>query len=198
MCEGAIGRRRRYGKNRVVAAFRRKPAEVIHSRRGNSGDIRGLPCFFLLMSNIRNVAATKMSAMGKKRAAIPNDLKPWIEAKKRHRLSQAHIQMARELGMNPRKFGGIDNHRQEPWKAPLPDFIESLYFKRFGKTRPDTVKSFVEIAAGRAAKKQAKRLAKEARKTAGASNAPEQSSHNPVPSPYVSERAQGADDWFAP
>ena len=41
--------------------------------------------------------------------------------------------MARELGMNPKKFGKIANHKQEPWKAPLPVFIEDLYFKRFGK-----------------------------------------------------------------
>ena len=127
--------------------------------------------------------------MGKKKpSAIPNDLRPWIEAKKRHRLSQAHIQMARELGMNPRKFGGIDNHRQEPWKAPLPIFIEDLYFKRFGKTRPDTVRSFVEIAAGRVAKKQAKRLVKEARKTAAAGNVAASSSEKPAPSPSEPER----------
>jgi hypothetical protein len=43
------------------------------------------------------------------------------------------VQMARELGLNPRKLGKIDNHRQEPWKAPLPQFIEHLYLKRFGR-----------------------------------------------------------------
>jgi hypothetical protein len=43
---------------------------------------------------------------------------------------------ARELGLNPRKLGKIDNHRQEPWKAPLPQFIEHLYLKRFGRERP--------------------------------------------------------------
>lgn len=47
--------------------------------------------------------------------------------------------MARELGMNPRKLGKIANHRQEPWKAPLPQFIEHLYLKRFGRERPQTV-----------------------------------------------------------
>ena len=31
--------------------------------------------------------------------------------------------MARELGLNPKKFGGLANHRQEPWKLPLPEFI---------------------------------------------------------------------------
>lgn len=45
-------------------------------------------------------------------------------------------QMARELGMNPQKLGGKANQRQEPWKMPLPDYIEYLYEKRFGKPRP--------------------------------------------------------------
>lgn len=58
---------------------------------------------------------------------IPNDMLPWIEARKRFRLSHAQIQMARELGLNPKQFGKLDNHHQEPWKQPLPEFIASLY-----------------------------------------------------------------------
>ena len=69
----------------------------------------------------------------------------WIDARKRHKLSHAHIQMARELGMNPKKFGKLDNHKQEPWKAPLPIFIEDLYFKRFGKDRPENVRSIEQM-----------------------------------------------------
>lgn len=64
-------------------------------------------------------------------------LQAWVDARKRHHLSHAHVQMARELALNPSKLGGKDNHRQEPWKLPLPEFIERLYEKRFGKTRPD-------------------------------------------------------------
>ena len=63
----------------------------------------------------------------------------WSEAKKKFRLSNMHIQMARELGMNPMKLGGLANHKQEPWKAPLPVFIEELYFKRFKKEKPNIV-----------------------------------------------------------
>ncbi len=66
--------------------------------------------------------------------------KKWIDAKKKFRLSDTQIQMARELGMNPKKFGSLANHKQEPWKAPLPVFIENLYFKRFKKDKPDVVK----------------------------------------------------------
>ncbi|MBM4340666.1 MAG: hypothetical protein FJ110_14130 [Deltaproteobacteria bacterium] len=75
----------------------------------------------------------------------PEKYQIWIDARKRYHLSHAHIQMARELGMNPKKFGKIANERQEPWKAPLPIFIERIYFKRFGRDRPIEVKSIEEI-----------------------------------------------------
>lgn len=73
-------------------------------------------------------------------AKIKN-LEEWKKAKKRYRLSDMHIQMARELGMNPKKFGGLANHKQERWKAPLPYFIENVYFKRFKRGKPEIVKS---------------------------------------------------------
>ncbi|MBF0584852.1 MAG: hypothetical protein HQL80_11555 [Magnetococcales bacterium] len=87
---------------------------------------------------------------------IPQDLMIWIEARKRFRLSHVQIQMARELGLNPRKFGGLDNNRQEPWKKPLPQFIEDIYFKRFKKTKPDQVRTVEEVAAARQKKAIAK------------------------------------------
>ncbi len=49
---------------------------------------------------------------------------------------KVQVQMARELGMNPAKLGKIDNHKQEPWKLPLQEFIEELYMKRFGRAAP--------------------------------------------------------------
>src|ERR1700730_15604343 len=102
--------------------------------------------------------------MGKE-LRIPEHLKPWIEAHRRFRLSHMHIQMARELGMNPKRFGKLDNHRQEPWKAPLPIFIERIYFKRFGKERPDEVLTIRQFAERQQAKKRAKKLAKLAGKS---------------------------------
>jgi hypothetical protein len=77
--------------------------------------------------------------MGKAPKAVPLQIQAWIEARKRYHLSHSQVQMARELGLNPRKFGKIANHRQEPWKAPLPQFIEHLYRKRFGRERPRVV-----------------------------------------------------------
>ncbi len=96
---------------------------------------------------------------------LPAELQEWLTARTRHHLSHAHVQMARELGMNPRKLGKLDNHRQEPWKAPLRLFIEHLYFRRFGRQRPDAVLSIEERAAVQRAKKAAR---KEARRRARA------------------------------
>jgi hypothetical protein len=43
-------------------------------------------------------------SMSKTSLFIPNRLKPWIDARQRFRLSHAHVQMAFELGLNPKKF----------------------------------------------------------------------------------------------
>ena len=95
---------------------------------------------------------------------IPDKLQAWIEARRRHGLSHAQVQMARELGMNPNKFGKLDNADQEPWKLPLPAFIEHLYRKRFNKDRPDVVLSIEERARLEEQKKAAKREAKRQRR----------------------------------
>jgi hypothetical protein len=75
----------------------------------------------------------RVSGMANGSSALPPQIQAWVEARKRYHLSHAHVQMARELGLNPRKLGKIANHKQEPWKAPLPQFIEHLYLKRFGR-----------------------------------------------------------------
>lgn len=79
----------------------------------------------------------------------------WVEARKRFRLSHAQVQMARELGLNPKKFGSLANHHQEPWKQPLPQFIEEIYCKRFKKDKPDQVRTIEEVAVARRNKKVA-------------------------------------------
>jgi len=93
--------------------------------------------------------------MAKKR--LPDNLQIWIDARKKYHLSHAHLQMARELGMNPKKFGSLANYKQERWKLPLPQFIEQLYFKRFGKSKPDRVVSIEEMAKEIKRKKEEKR-----------------------------------------
>jgi hypothetical protein len=82
--------------------------------------------------------------MAKKIKKTNQKMQAWIDARRRRHLSHSQIQMARELGLNPAKLGRIDNHKQEPWKLPLPQFIEQLYLERFGKTSPHTVVSIEE------------------------------------------------------
>jgi hypothetical protein len=96
-----------------------------------------------------------------KKMKIPEKLQVWIDARKKYHLSHAHIQMARELELNPRKLGKIANHRQEPWKAPLPVFIEDIYFKRFKKRRPDNIKSIEKILKDRLRSKERRRINKQ-------------------------------------
>ena len=102
---------------------------------------------------------------------VDQRLQAWIDARKRHHLSHAHVQMARELGMNPKTLGKIDNHRQEPWKAPLPEFIEHLYEKRFGRTRPEEVLSIEERVKRQTAAKAQKKAKKAQRRVAAAVDA---------------------------
>jgi hypothetical protein len=102
-----------------------------------------LPPVLLLIRSDWPVGKIQIN-MAKQKQLSP-EYQAWIDARKRHNLSHVHIQMARELGMNPKRFGKLDNHKQEPWKAPLPIFIESLYFKRFGKDRPENARSIEQM-----------------------------------------------------
>jgi len=101
------------------------------------------------------------------RNKLSDGLQEWIEARKRFHLSHAHVQMARELGMNPKTLGKLDNHDQEPWKAPLPLFIEHLYFRSFGRERPEVVMSVEERARARDAKRTARKEARRRARTEG-------------------------------
>ena len=88
-------------------------------------------------------------------------LEKWLVAQKRHRLSDKQVQMARELGMNPDKLGKIDNHKREAWKTPLPQFIEEIYFKRFKREEPETVKPLKQVMAEMEARKKQQKAKKE-------------------------------------
>lgn len=100
----------------------------------------------------------------------------WIDARKRHKLSHTHVQMARELGLNPKKLGKLDNHKQETWKAPLAIFIESLYFKNFGKERPENVRSIEQTVKD----KKQKQLERKRRKLEAMERSQEDAGEDPA------------------
>jgi len=39
--------------------------------------------------------------------------------------------MARELGLNQKKFGKLANHKQKPWKLPFTRFYKGTLFQTF-------------------------------------------------------------------
>ena len=96
---------------------------------------------------------------------VPANLQAWVDARRRYHLSHAHVQMACELGMNPKKLGSVANHRQERWKRPLPEFIEELYERRFGRRKPERVMSIEERLNELAQTKTLRRQQRAARKS---------------------------------
>jgi hypothetical protein len=68
--------------------------------------------------------------MAKKHRA--HDEEAWRNAKKICRLGDQEVEMARALGMNPRKLPGLRPSPQEGWKLPVGEFILERYQKRFG------------------------------------------------------------------
>ena len=45
--------------------------------------------------------------------------------------------MAKELGIIPKKLGGLANYKQETWKNPLPVFIEDCYENQSAELLPN-------------------------------------------------------------
>ncbi len=109
-----------------------------------------------------------------KKKKIPEKYQRWIDARKRYQLSHAHTQMARELGLNPKKFGSLANTKQEPWKLPLPEFIEELYIKHFKRSRTENVRSIEQMVRDSDRKKVERRARKQAARLS------QQSSEDPL------------------
>ena len=59
----------------------------------------------------------------------------WLEAKRRCRLSDEDVRMAKELGLNPRSLIKNVPAKSQPWKAPVGEWIRDMHAKRFGRTR---------------------------------------------------------------
>ena len=73
--------------------------------------------------------------MANKRRA--HDDEAWTHVKRVCRLNARQVEMARALGMNPRKLPGLRPSPQQRWKLPVGEFIEERYRKRFGSDTRD-------------------------------------------------------------
>ena len=62
----------------------------------------------------------------------------WVKAKKLCRLNQEEIRMAKELGFTPRALMKNIPNKNQPWKAPVNEWIRDLHEKRFRKTAHNT------------------------------------------------------------
>ncbi len=60
-------------------------------------------------------------------------LNDWAEAKRRCRLNQETIRMAKELGMPPRSLIKNIPSRSQQWKAPVHVWVRDLYEERMAK-----------------------------------------------------------------
>ena len=54
----------------------------------------------------------------------------WAEAKKKCRLNNEDIALAKRLGLNPRSLIKKIPSRSEPWKAPVKDWLHEIDEKR--------------------------------------------------------------------
>ncbi|MEA3424576.1 MAG: hypothetical protein U9Q80_12370 [Bacillota bacterium] len=59
----------------------------------------------------------------------------WAEAKKRCRLNAATIQMAKEMGLNPKSLIKNIPNKNQQWKAPVHVWIQEMYEDRFGEAK---------------------------------------------------------------
>ncbi|SCZ08527.1 hypothetical protein [Alkaliphilus peptidifermentans] len=68
----------------------------------------------------------------------------WIEAKKKCRLNEDTIRMAKEMGLNPKSLmKNIPNEKQK-WKAPVHIWIQEMYKKRKEKAAKKAMLKYKE------------------------------------------------------
>lgn len=53
----------------------------------------------------------------------------WDEAKRKCRLGEEEIRMAKEMGLNPKSLIRNIPNKKEMWKAPVKDWIHDMYEK---------------------------------------------------------------------
>ena len=58
----------------------------------------------------------------------------WDEAKKKCRLGEEEIRMAKEMGLNPKSLIKNIPNKKEMWKAPVKDWIRDMYEDRKRKS----------------------------------------------------------------
>ncbi|MEI3219961.1 MAG: hypothetical protein V8S08_10540 [Lachnoclostridium sp.] len=68
---------------------------------------------------------------------MTNNDQLWQEAKKRCRLNDEDIALAKRLGLNPRSLIKNIPNKSEPWKAPVKDWLHEIEAKRSEEGRAE-------------------------------------------------------------
>lgn len=58
----------------------------------------------------------------------------WMEAKKKCRLNEEDIKIAKEMGLNPKSLIKNIPNKSEQWKAPVKEWLHDMYDKRTKKS----------------------------------------------------------------
>jgi phage terminase small subunit len=67
----------------------------------------------------------------------------WVEAKKKCRLNAATIQMAKEMGLNPKSLIKNIPNKNQQWKEPVHVWIQDMYEDKFGEVKlKETIKKY--------------------------------------------------------
>ena len=69
----------------------------------------------------------------------------WDEAKRKCRLGEEEIRMAKEMGLNPKSLIKNIPNKNEQWKAPVKDWIHDMYDKRQERSRKKAERKAKEI-----------------------------------------------------
>jgi hypothetical protein len=77
---------------------------------------------------------------------MPQRDEEWAEAKRRCRLSDEALRMAKELGMSPRSLIKNVPSKQQRWKAPVEEWVRGLYAKRFRQRPPGPAPADLPVA----------------------------------------------------
>jgi len=59
----------------------------------------------------------------------------WLEVKRRCKLNDEEIQMAKEMGLNPKSLIKNIPNKNEQWKTSVKIWVRDMYEDRFGRAR---------------------------------------------------------------
>jgi hypothetical protein len=134
-----------YDKSEQVSGFYKEDGAIVAIcvRGGFSQAIRvlDLPLPTPPPAGVRGVdrclpSLAGLSPVGKTQKAVSPQAQAWVDARKRHHLSHMHVQTDPRARAEPEKAQQDRQSSAGAVKAPLPQFIEHLYLKRFGRERP--------------------------------------------------------------